>query len=126
MWDGQRWRTEETLAASILIRHVCRHAAVQASSIKVAAKLAASSTVGGVERLARSDRKHAATTDERDADIWLLNTPGGTGDLHTGRMRPHDRRERMTKLVKRAVIRQRQPGRSELNWQSTAPSDMLC
>lgn len=99
MWDGQRWRTEETLAASNLIRHVCRHAAVQANSIKVAAKLAASSTVGGVERLARSDRKHAATTDEWDADIWLLNTPGGIVDLHTGRMRAHDRRDRMTKIA---------------------------
>lgn len=55
MWDGQRWRAEETLAATDLIRHVCRHAAVRADISKVAAKLAASSTVGGVERLARTD-----------------------------------------------------------------------
>lgn len=54
MWDGQRWRPEETLAATDLIRHVCREASVRASSLKVAAKLGASSTVGGVERLARS------------------------------------------------------------------------
>ena len=99
MWDGQRWRAEETLAATDLIRHVCRHAAVRADSSKVAAKLAASSTVGGVERLARSDRRHAATTDEWDADIWLINTPGGVVDLRTGRMRPHDRADRMTKIA---------------------------
>ncbi len=99
MWDGQRWRAEETLAATDLIRHVCRHAAVRADSSKVAAKLAASSTVGGVERLARSDRRHAATTDEWDADIWLINTPGGVVDLRTGRMRPHDRMDRMTKIA---------------------------
>ena len=99
MWDGQRWRAEETLAATDLIRHVCRHAAVRADSSKVAAKLAASSTVGGVERLARTDRRHAATTDEWDADIWLLNTPGGVVDLRTGRMRPHDRADRMTKIA---------------------------
>lgn len=99
MWDGRRWRTEETLAASDLIRQVCRHAAVRADSSKVAVKLAASSTVSGVERLARSDRRHAATSDEWDADIWLLNTPGGVVDLRTGRMRPHDRADRMTKIA---------------------------
>ena len=65
----------------------------------VATKLAGSSTISGVERLARSDRRHAATTEEWDADVWLLNTPGGMVDLHTGRIRPHDRRDRMTKIT---------------------------
>ena len=80
-WDGNRWRTEDTLAATDLIRSVCRHAAVRADNPWVAAKLASSSTVSGVERLARADRRHAATTEERDADPWLLNTPGGVVDL---------------------------------------------
>ncbi|WP_287497596.1 phage/plasmid primase, P4 family [Pandoraea sp. CB10b_02] len=99
VWDGQRWRTEDTLAATDLIRGVCRHAAVQADNPKVAAKLASAGTVGGVERLARADRRHAATTDEWDADPWLLNTPGGVVDLRTGRQRPHDRADRMTKIT---------------------------
>ncbi|MDP2431812.1 MAG: phage/plasmid primase, P4 family [Pseudomonadota bacterium] len=99
MWDGQRWRAEETLEATHLIRQVCRHASLHASNPKVAAKLAGASTVGGVERLAKSDRKHAATTDEWDADIWLLNTPGGVVDLRTGRMRPHERTDLMTKIT---------------------------
>ena len=99
VWDGQRWRTEDTLAATDLIRGVCRHAAVQADNPKVAAKLATSGTVGGVERLARADRRHAATTAEWDADPWLLNTPGGVVDLRTGRQRPHDSADRMTKIT---------------------------
>jgi len=99
VWDGQRWRTEDTLAATDLIRSVCRQTAVRADNPKVAAKLASASTVGGVERLARADRRHAATTDEWDADPWLLNTPGGVVDLKTGRMRPHDRADRMTKIT---------------------------
>jgi putative DNA primase/helicase len=99
VWDGHRWRAEDTLAASDLIRHVCRQAAMKADNPKIAAKLAASSTVGGVERLARADRRHAATTDEWDADPWLLNTPGGVVDLKTGRQRPHDRADRMTKIT---------------------------
>ena len=99
VWDGQRWRTEDTLAATDLIRSVCRQTAVRADNPKVAAKLASAGTVGGVERLARADRRHAATTDEWDADTWLLNTPGGVVDLKTGRMRPHERADRMTKIT---------------------------
>ncbi len=99
VWDGHRWRTEDTLAATDLIRSVCRHAAVHADNPKIAAKLASSGTVGGVERLARADRRHAATTAEWDADPWLLNTPGGVVDLKTGRQRPHDRADRMTKIT---------------------------
>ncbi len=99
VWDGQRWRTEDTLASTDLIRHVCRHASLKASNPKAATKLAGSSTISGVERLARSDRRHAATTDEWDADIWLLNATGGVVDLRTGRIRPHDRHDRMTKIA---------------------------
>jgi len=99
VWDGQRWRTEDTLAATDLIRSVCRQTAVRADNPKVAAKLASASTVGGVERLARADRRHAATTDEWDADPWLLNTPGGVVDLKTGRKRANDRVDRMTKIT---------------------------
>jgi putative DNA primase/helicase len=99
VWDGTRWRTEDTLAATDLIRSVCRHAAVRADNPKIAAKLASSSTVGGVERLARADRRHAATTEEWDADPWLLNTPGGVVDLKTGRKRANDRADRMTKIT---------------------------
>ena len=99
VWDGQRWRPEDTLAATDLIRHVCRYAAVRTDNIKVAAKLASSGTISGVERLARSDRRHAATTEEWDADPWLLNTPGGVVDLRHGRRRPHDRMDRMTKIT---------------------------
>ncbi|MCX7668996.1 MAG: phage/plasmid primase, P4 family, partial [Anaerolineae bacterium] len=78
---------------------ICREAALKADSHRLAAKLAASGTVGGVERLARTDRRHAATSEEWDADPWLLNTPGGVVDLKTGRMRPHERTDRMTKIT---------------------------
>ena len=99
VWDGQRWRTEDTLAATDLIRSVCRQTALRADNPRVATKLASAGTVSGVERLARADRRHAATTDEWDADPWLLNTQGGVLDLKTGRMRPHERTDRMTKIT---------------------------
>jgi putative DNA primase/helicase len=112
MWDGQRWRSEDTLAASDLVRHVCRHASLKASNIKTAAKLAGASTIGGVERLARTDRRHAGSTDEWDADEWLINTPGGVVDLRTGRMRAHQRSDRMTKICTATL----QPGSNCPHW----------
>jgi putative DNA primase/helicase len=99
VWDGRRWQADETLLVHHLIRAICREAALKADSHRLAAKLAASSTVSGVERLARTDRRHASTSEEWDADLFALNTPGGMVDLKTGRIKPHDRRERMTKLT---------------------------
>ncbi len=99
VWTGARWQADETLLVHHLIRAICREAALKADSHRLAAKLAASSTVGGVERLARTDRRHASTSEEWDADLFALNTPGGVVDLATGRLKPHDRRDRMTKLA---------------------------
>jgi putative DNA primase/helicase len=99
MWDCQRWRSEDTLAASDLVRNVCRFASLKSDNPKLAAKLAGSSTIGGVERLARTDRRHAGTTEEWDADVWAINTPGGVVDLRTGRIRAHLRSDRMTKIA---------------------------
>jgi putative DNA primase/helicase len=99
VWTGNRWQADETLLVAHLIRQVCRDASVKANSHRLAAKLAASSTVGGVERLTRSDRRHASISGEWDADPWLINTVGGVMDLQTGRMRPHERSDRMTKIA---------------------------
>jgi putative DNA primase/helicase len=99
VWTGKRWQTEQTLAAQHLMRQVCREASLKADSHRIASRLASSGTVSGLERLARSDRRHAATADEWDSDFWLLNTPGGVVDLKTGRLRPHDRIDRMTKIT---------------------------
>lgn len=99
VWTGNRWQADETLLVAHLIRQVCRDASVKADSHRLAAKLAASSTVGGVERLTRSDRRHASTSEEWDADPWLINTAGSVVDLQTGRMRPHERSDRMTKIA---------------------------
>lgn len=79
-WTGKVWQQDETLAVYDAARVICRNACQEASD----EDLAAASTVAAVERLARSDRRHAATVAQWDADTWLLNTPGGTVDLRTG------------------------------------------
>ena len=72
---------------------------IETNQHRVAVRLASSGTAGGAERLARTDRRHAATADEWDADPWLLNTPGGVVDLRTGQVRTPSREDRMTKLT---------------------------
>ncbi|MBK7024014.1 MAG: hypothetical protein IPH41_11080 [Sulfuritalea sp.] len=99
VWTGNCWQADDTLLVTHLMRHICREAAIKADSHRLAAKLASSSTVGGVDRLARSDRQHASTSDECDRDPWLANAPGGVIDLRSGQIRPHDRADRMTKIT---------------------------
>jgi putative DNA primase/helicase len=99
VWTGNRWQTDQTLCAQHLVRRVCRKAALRADSARTAAKLASSGTLTGVERMARTDRRHAAMAEEWDADPWLLNTPGGVVDLRTGEIKPHRREDRMTRLT---------------------------
>jgi putative DNA primase/helicase len=88
-WDGARWQPDETLAAFDRARVICREAAAECNKAKLAKELASAKTVAAIERLARADRRLAATVDQWDSDPWLLNTPAGVIDLRTGVMREH-------------------------------------
>ena len=98
-WTGKVWRADGTLHVFDLARGVCRQASAEATNVKVASIVASAKTVAAVERLAKADRQHAATVDQWDADPWLLNTPGGVVDLRTGKLRPHDPDDYMTKIA---------------------------
>ena len=104
VWTGCRWERESTLLAYDLARHICRAATAACRTAKLRAKLSAAATVSAVERLARADRHHAATTEVWDRDPWLLNTPGGVIDLRTGNSSPHDRAAAMTKITQAAPL----------------------
>ena len=97
-WDGVRWRFDDTLHAYDLARRVCRKAAAECNKPKVAVAIASGKTVAAIERLARADRRLAATIDQWDADPWLFNTPAGVIDLRTGQARPHDPEDCLTKI----------------------------
>ncbi|MBF0268866.1 MAG: hypothetical protein HQL44_09755 [Alphaproteobacteria bacterium] len=98
-WTAKRWEKESTLLAYDLARLICREAASACRTAKLRAKLSSAATVAAVERLARADRSHAATAEIWDRDPWLLNTPQGVVDLHTGNIMPHDRALAMTKIT---------------------------
>lgn len=98
-WDGRRWVPDDTLATFDLVRECCRERALIVDSDKIATAIASAKTVSAIERLARADRLHAVTPEFFDADPLLLNTPAGTVDLRTGKLREPDRNDFLTKLT---------------------------
>lgn len=97
-WTGTRWEQDNTLYAFHLARTICREAADECNSKKAGA-IASAKTESAVERLARADRRLAATADIWDADIWAFNTPAGTIDLRTGKMRAHRPDDHITRIA---------------------------
>ena len=102
-WDGTCWRGENTLRAYDESRLVCRAASARCKKAKIAAKVASANTVAAVERLARADRKHAATTDQWDQDHWLTNTPKQVVNIKTGQIGEHVRGDYMTKITRASL-----------------------
>ena len=86
-WSGVVWAPDNTLAAYDLARRECRAAAAELTAHnssdtgkRQAAKVASGSTVAAVERLARSDRRLAATVDQWDSEREVFTTLGGTNN----------------------------------------------
>ena len=98
-WDGALWRSDDTLRVYDLVRRVCRFASAEAAQPALQTRLASGKTVAAVEKMARSDRRHAATVTQWDADPWKLNTPRGVVDLTTGEMLAPDPAFHMTKTT---------------------------
>ena len=98
-YDGARWEEDRTTRVFDLARSVCRDASLCVPERKLGRLIASAKTVAAVEKLARSDPRHAILPEQLDADPFTLNTPGGTVDLRTGQLRPHRREELLTKIT---------------------------
>jgi len=98
-WDGTRWQFEKTMKAFDLARTVAREFANACDDPREKPKIASAAKVAAIERLARSDRGHAATVDIWDTDPWLLNTPAGIIDLQSGNLLPHHPTRHITKIT---------------------------
>jgi putative DNA primase/helicase len=99
IWDGSRWQHDDTLKAVHFARQICREAAADCAKPRLKTTIASAKTVGAVERLAKADRRLAATVDQWDADPLLLNTPDGVIDLRTGARRAHAPLDYMTQMT---------------------------
>ncbi len=110
-WDGNRWRTDDTLSALDLARSHCRLAAGRAN--KRQAHIASARSSSSVLQLARADRRLAMRVDQWDRNPWLLATPAGTVDLRTGEIRAADPGDCLTRSSRVA------PGGGCPLWQKT-------
>lgn len=99
IYDGKVWAADTTLQVFDHARAICRAASSECNDPTVAAIIASARTVAAVERLAKADRRHAATIEQWDQDPWLLNTPGGVIDLRTGDLSEHRADDHMTKIT---------------------------
>jgi putative DNA primase/helicase len=97
IWDGTCWRMDRTRQVFTLARELCRETAAEVKKLCERQRIASAKTRAAVVSLAGEDRRLAATTEQWDADPWLLNTPDGVVDLHTGRLREHRTTDYMTK-----------------------------
>lgn len=109
IWDGRRWKTDDTAAASRFAIASVKlmwdevKAIEDADTQKALAKWAVDSQAAGrlqaMLQLARSFESVSITPDLLDADPWVLNVNNGTLDLRTGQLRKQDRGDLITKLA---------------------------
>jgi putative DNA primase/helicase len=99
VWDGTRWIPDETLQVLHLVRRHCRVIASKCDRERIATAVASRKTITAVVSLARADRRIAANVDQWDCDPWLLNTPTGVVDLRSGKSRPHNPNDYITKTT---------------------------
>ncbi len=109
VWDGCRFRSDETHEAQRRAQEIIRDLYAEALAvedddlrkrlIKWALRSETNGTLQATLALARCDASVVVTPSELDTDPWLLNCLNGTLDLRTGRLRPPQRTDGMTRLV---------------------------
>ncbi len=72
-WTGARWELDSTLDTFDRARAICRAASSEADKPHIKTALASAKTVAAIERLAKADRRIAATVDQWDADPDTFN-----------------------------------------------------
>jgi len=74
-WAGTHWRADKTLYAFDLARRIARETARTINKPATARAVASAKSVAAVERLAKADRRLAATIDQWDGNADIFNTP---------------------------------------------------
>lgn len=102
-WDGRRWaRDEEGHARRAVLDVLARALAESVGDKQLRADVGKCESAAGIEGVlgvAASLVEFAATVRHLDQDPWLLNVANGTFDLRTRTLRPHDPRDRLTKVT---------------------------
>lgn len=109
MWDGRRWRRDETHQVMRLAKETVRHIYEEAESAEDEAtrkelfawaiKSESNTGIMALIAQAKSEPEIAIQVEELDTHPWLLNVLNGTLDLYTGKLHPHRREDYLMKLA---------------------------
>lgn len=109
IWSGTHWQIDLTgeveRRAKETIRYMYKEAAniedeeQRAAVARFAVKSENNRAISSMVELAKSEPGIPVLSDKLDGDIWLLNCLNGTLDLRTGKLKPHDRKDYITKLI---------------------------
>jgi putative DNA primase/helicase len=77
-FEGTHWIEDNTLHTFDRARTICRE--IAAAGEHSPRSVASAKTIVAVERLARADRRLAATAEQWDDNSWMLNEKTGNND----------------------------------------------
>lgn len=108
-WDGQRWainaegevlrRSKDTARTIYAEAAGVKNDSDRREAVKWARQSEAERARRAMVHLARAEPGIGIKPQELDSHPWLLNVANGTLDLQTGDLRPHRRRDLLTKLA---------------------------
>ena len=108
VWDGRRWAPDDDGRLQQLTKATARSILEEATAetdkdrfgdlLKFAATAESAHRRKAMLLLAQSEPPIPVLPDSLDTDAWLLNVDNGTIDLRTGKLRPHDQGDLITKL----------------------------
>jgi putative DNA primase/helicase len=109
-WDGRRWTSEDSRAVKRLFKNTIREMYRQAAAIadkdrresaeKHARQSEAAAKIRAALECAECEAGIGVSANALDTHPFLLNCLNGTIDLQTGKLRVHDRRDLITKIVR--------------------------
>jgi putative DNA primase/helicase len=109
VWDGKRWRVDDTGEVMRRAKETMREfmrAAIEIDdqdkrdrTVKSALSSQSVYKINAMVQLAQSEPGVAIRPNDLDSDPYLLNCLNGTIDLKTGKLRPHRREDLITKLA---------------------------
>lgn len=108
-WTGQRWAVDDTGEVSRLAAETVRALYAEAAQtendlerlalVQHAQRSESGARLNAMVSLAATQEEVVARPSDFDGDHMLLNTPTGTIDLRTGRLRPHSAQDMITKMT---------------------------
>ena len=109
IWSGTHWQIDLTGEVERCAKETIRNMYAEAAKVedeeqraavaKFAARSETSRAITAMVNLAKTEQGIPVLSDQLDSDTWLLNCKNGTLDLRTGKLKPHDRSDYITRLV---------------------------